>query len=202
MIEVDVRLGSDGTPWLLHDAHLDRTTNARGPIEKQPDSALAGVRLADGSRLPRLSEAIEVFSRHASPGDVLCLDVKTNHPLHSELFAHVAPGSIQVWSDHIQVVRTAACSGIETVLCSPGLFPKGLGGFLWSARVNHASAVSFFPADIDDFVAKACANAGLPFQSGTPNDLPTWRRLIRLNAASIVTDRPLELQALLRKGPS
>ena len=66
MVEIDVRVSADGTPWLLHDAHLDRTTNARGPIDKWPDSLLADVRQVDGSPLPRLSEAIDVFAQRAS----------------------------------------------------------------------------------------------------------------------------------------
>ncbi len=39
--ECDVKLSADGVPFLLHDATLDRTTDASGPAGQQPWSALA-----------------------------------------------------------------------------------------------------------------------------------------------------------------
>lgn len=33
MIEVDVRLTKDGTPVIIHDAKVDRTTNGKGKVK-------------------------------------------------------------------------------------------------------------------------------------------------------------------------
>lgn len=41
--ECDVKLSSDGVPFLLHDTRLDRTTPERGVAGKQPWSALARI---------------------------------------------------------------------------------------------------------------------------------------------------------------
>lgn len=42
-IECDVRLAADGEPVLMHDALLDRTTDARGPVHALTSTALAAV---------------------------------------------------------------------------------------------------------------------------------------------------------------
>lgn len=41
--ECDVRLAADGVPVLVHDATLDRTTNAVGPVRVQASTALAAL---------------------------------------------------------------------------------------------------------------------------------------------------------------
>ncbi len=41
--ECDVRLAADGVPVLIHDATLDRTTGASGPVHAQASTALAAV---------------------------------------------------------------------------------------------------------------------------------------------------------------
>jgi glycerophosphoryl diester phosphodiesterase len=41
--ECDVRLAADGVPVLIHDATLDRTTNARGPVHVHTAAALAAL---------------------------------------------------------------------------------------------------------------------------------------------------------------
>src|SRR5919108_1020933 len=42
-LELDVRLARDGTVVVLHDAALDRTTNARGPVSALTADELARV---------------------------------------------------------------------------------------------------------------------------------------------------------------
>ena len=39
-VEFDVMLSADGSPWLLHDEALARTTNGDGLLCETPDSAL------------------------------------------------------------------------------------------------------------------------------------------------------------------
>lgn len=201
-VEVDVRFSADGTPWLLHDAHLDRTTNARGPLAAMPDDLLRDVRLADGSPLPSLEEAFRRFADVRAISARLCLDFKAPRPLPGWLLMAGRTAGCEVWSEHPEVVRQAAQVGLPAVLSSSGLFARGVGHFLWQARAAGASAVSFYPADIDASIARICRNAGISFQTGTPNDAPTWRRFMALGISRIVTDKPLELKELAAKTAS
>jgi len=56
-VEFDVMLSADGTPVLIHDETLERTTNGTGRVCDTPDSILFALDAGNGERLPRFSEA-------------------------------------------------------------------------------------------------------------------------------------------------
>ncbi len=67
IIEIDVRVSSDGVPFLLHDATVNRTAVfARGPLETMTSEQIRKVKLknTDGSEsdqfIPTLKEALEL----------------------------------------------------------------------------------------------------------------------------------------------
>ncbi len=53
-IELDVRLARDGTPVVIHDAMLDRTTSARGPVASRTAEELATVQVGSTTGVPSL----------------------------------------------------------------------------------------------------------------------------------------------------
>ncbi|MBB5055999.1 glycerophosphoryl diester phosphodiesterase [Granulicella aggregans] len=62
MIEFDLRRSSDGRLYLLHDATLDRTTDAAGPVLSKSAAELRQVHLR-GPETGRLVEAIPTFDQ-------------------------------------------------------------------------------------------------------------------------------------------
>ncbi len=75
LLELDVHLTADGEVAVIHDATLDRTTDARGAVGERTAAELADVRLRgpDGSltdeRLPTLREVLAVVA--PSPAGLL-----------------------------------------------------------------------------------------------------------------------------------
>ncbi len=67
-VEFDVQLSSDGTPVLIHDEKVDRTTNGRGWVkdhsisELQALDARAGREGFAGTRIPTLEEALGLLA--------------------------------------------------------------------------------------------------------------------------------------------
>lgn len=59
-VEFDVMLSADGTPVLIHDETLERTTNGTGRVADTPDERLFRLDAGNGERIPRLSEAAAV----------------------------------------------------------------------------------------------------------------------------------------------
>ena len=56
-VEFDVMLSGDGTPVLIHDETLERTTNGAGPVSETADAVLFALDAGQGERIPRFSEA-------------------------------------------------------------------------------------------------------------------------------------------------
>ena len=61
-VEFDVMLSADGSPWVIHDESLARTTSGSGPVCAAPDTLLASLdagihhhRAFAGEPLPSLS---------------------------------------------------------------------------------------------------------------------------------------------------
>lgn len=57
-IELDVRLSRDGVPMVIHDATLDRTTSASGPVASRTADELALVKVGSTKGVPRLQEVL------------------------------------------------------------------------------------------------------------------------------------------------
>ena len=77
-LELDVHLSADGVPVVIHDATLDRTTDAAGPVRARTGAALRGeVRLrgTGGEGVPSLAEAAAMVREAAR---VLRLEVKAD----------------------------------------------------------------------------------------------------------------------------
>lgn len=70
-LEFDVQLAADGVPYLIHDASLERTTNAVGDLRMMSSGQLDGVDAGEparfgarhaGTRLPRLAAAAALMA--------------------------------------------------------------------------------------------------------------------------------------------
>lgn len=60
MMELDIHLSKDGIPVVIHDATLDRTTNATGPVRDRTAAELRQVDAGKGEYVPQLSEVFEL----------------------------------------------------------------------------------------------------------------------------------------------
>lgn len=70
MVEIDVRLASDGCPVVMHDDTLDRTTESSGPVAEITSQNLASIRLRESTEtIPTLDEVL------ALGGDLLLFDI-------------------------------------------------------------------------------------------------------------------------------
>lgn len=63
-VEFDVMLSADGTPVLIHDETLERTTNGVGRVCETPDAVLFSLDAGQGERIPILAEAAALCERY------------------------------------------------------------------------------------------------------------------------------------------
>ena len=57
-VEIDAKLAGDGVPVLMHDATLDRTTDAEGPVVALGSEELATVDAGNGEGVPTLAQCL------------------------------------------------------------------------------------------------------------------------------------------------
>lgn len=83
-VELDVQLSRDRVPFVLHDATLDRTCDARGAVWERPAAELRGIDAAEtarlgpahaGTRLPELASALSLLQRWDAA--TLFVEIKT-----------------------------------------------------------------------------------------------------------------------------
>jgi glycerophosphoryl diester phosphodiesterase len=56
-VEFDVMLAGDGTPVIIHDETVDRTTNGRGAVPNMAYAELAALKIGKEERIPKFEEA-------------------------------------------------------------------------------------------------------------------------------------------------
>lgn len=62
-IELDVHLSLDGWPVVIHDQHLERTTNGYGRVQGTPLTELKKLDAGNGEEIPTLDEVFSLLGR-------------------------------------------------------------------------------------------------------------------------------------------
>jgi glycerophosphoryl diester phosphodiesterase len=201
MFECDVKLSSDGVPFLLHDSSLERTTNGHGIAGEQPWSALAQLdagawhsRSYAGEPLPTL-EAIARFC--LDNGHCLNIEIKPTPGTERHTGEVVARHAARLWQAApvpplLTSFQPEAVQGARDA--APEL-PRGLlldnlwTGWLETALTLGCVAVVCNHALWDTSSVTQARSAGFRTLSYTVNDDWAAQRLIELGTDGIITDR-------------
>ena len=205
-VEIDVQISRDGTPVLVHDQTVDRTTDGTGRVTEltleQLKSLDAGRGFAPGfagERIPTLAEALDL-TRHTC---LLVIEVK-QRGIEQEVAEIVrrmdAAAAAMVWSFHPEVVEAS-----RTVL------PEVPAAQLWSGRSGDtatvldgtirrgAQAISIEHGRVDESFVLAARLRGLSVFTWTADAPEEQARLAACGVAGICTNLPDILQATLRR---
>jgi glycerophosphoryl diester phosphodiesterase len=207
--ELDVRLSADGAAVVCHDATLDRTTDAAGPLRAR---TLADLRTVDAgarftpdrgatfpvrgaaARLPTLGEVLWTFPR--MPLLIEIKEPEAQEPVRRVLVQEDAVARCVAASELTEAVRAfreapfaSAASGPEiAALYRAQLLRRRLPAAsydLLSVPLRHRG----LPVPTRRFVA-AARSLGCPVHVWTIDEPATARRLWARGVAGIVTNRP------------
>jgi len=218
-LELDVRLSRDGVAIVHHDAHLDRTTDARGPVEALTAAELArvdagcrcpgprqGAAWSSDVGVPGLARVLERYPHHRCiielklDSDRLVREVvELVRGAHAE--ARVCLGSVS-WAALRRVrqlapdiATSAARAEVRWSLYRSWLaWPIAgapYGGYQVPERSGWTTIVS------PRFVAHA-HRAGLRVQVWTVDEEDAARRLLSWGVDALITDRPDRIGAIVR----
>lgn len=210
LVELDYYHSADGVPVVVHDAELDRTTNARQVFAaekvKVHSCSLAELRRLDvgswfgprfsGTRMPTLSEAIDAIQAGSltlierKGGDArTCVELLKQ----KQVSRHVVVQSFD-W-DYV-----AECHRLDPQLVLAALGDKELtGDKLDSISRTGARVVGWDERQIGHKEIDAIHRRGLKVWVYTVNEIPRARELVGWGIDGIITDAPGELLAVVRR---
>ena len=209
MFECDAKLSADGVPFLMHDATLDRTTNARelfGPAPSNvggdhPWSELAKLdagswhsRANAGEPLPTL----ENLSRFClANGYFLNIEIKPTPGTERRTGEVVARHADRLWNNALvpPLLTSFQPEALEGAMETAARLPRGLlldtfwKGWLETALTLECAAIVCNHTLWDTSTVTQAQSAGFKCLSYTVNDEWAAQRLITLGTDGIITDR-------------
>jgi glycerophosphoryl diester phosphodiesterase len=209
MFECDAKLSADGVPFLMHDATLDRTTNAREVFGaqaenvggKHPWGSLAQLdaggwhsRAYAGEPLPTLASLARFCLANSL---LLNIEIKPTPGTDRETGEVVARDAARLWAGAPvpPLLTSFRPEALEGAMAVAAHLPRGLlldtlwNGWLDVARRLDCAAIVCNHALWDDANVAQVHQAGIRCLSYTVNDPWAAERLIALGTDGIITDR-------------
>ncbi|MBL8429598.1 MAG: glycerophosphodiester phosphodiesterase [Dechloromonas sp.] len=193
-VEFDVMLSGDGTPVLIHDERLERTTNGHGLVCETPDSQLFELDAGDGERIPRYSEAVALCREYGLLANV---EIKPAAGFECQTAETVVRLSCMLWQgaavqplfssfslDVLEIARDLAPQ-----IPRGALFERVPAGWLDTVRRLQALTLHCDARHLaDDVLAEAQVN-GIPLLCYTVNSEKAAKSLFDRGVGAIFTDR-------------
>jgi glycerophosphoryl diester phosphodiesterase len=209
MFECDVKLSSDGVPFLMHDATLPRTTNARAKLGagnsavggdhpwgtlSQLDAGSWHSRAFAGEPLPTLDAVAAFCIRN---GYFLNIEIKPTPGTAHHTGEVVAREAARLWAGQTvpPLLTSFEPDALRGAMDVQPELPRGLlldtlwTGWLETALVLGCKAVVCNQALWDRSSVTQAQSAGFRTLSYTVNDEWDAHRLIDLGTDGIITDR-------------
>jgi glycerophosphoryl diester phosphodiesterase len=201
MFECDVKLSSDGVPFLLHDDTLERTTNGHGVAGLQTWQALQQLDAGSwhsaahqGEPLPSL-DTIAAYC--ITNGFDLNIEIKPTAGTDARTGTVVAQHAARLWQNESRkpLLTSFKPDGLQAALNAAPELPRGLllhelwTGWLETALMLGCDAIICNHKLWDTSSVTQAKSAGFKTLSYTVNDEADARRLLALGTDGIITDK-------------
>jgi glycerophosphoryl diester phosphodiesterase len=201
-IETDVRLSADGEPFILHDATLDRTTQATGRATALPFAELSRIRITGTAAdcIPHLEAVLTLLAPTAVD---LRLELKVDHD--GEPQAALATVVLRALERHGLSARTTITSFDRRCLRAVAAAPlagriwlvhravmaeAGLTGVVAAALRDGISEIALHASQCDALDDRDADASRLRIGLYAVNDAAMIERALALGVSAFTTDRP------------
>ncbi|MFN5349218.1 MAG: glycerophosphodiester phosphodiesterase [Polaromonas sp.] len=201
MFECDVKLSSDGVPFLLHDDTLKRTSNGTGVAGQQTWQALQQLDAGSwhsaqykGEPLPSLDTIAAYCISH---GFDLNIEIKPTTGTDERTGSVVAAHAARLWQNESRkpLLSSFKPDALQAALSVAPELPRGLllhelwTGWLETALMLGCVAIICNHKLWDTSSVTQAKSAGFKMLSYTVNDEADVQRLLALGTDGIITDR-------------
>ena len=193
-VEFDVMLSADGTPVLIHDETLERTTSGQGLVCETPDARLFALDAGDGEHVPCYADAVAACREYGLLANV---EIKPAAGFERQTAETVARMSAGLWQG-ARVQPLFSSFSLEVLEIARDLAPQIPRGVLfgqvpadWLAVAQRLQAVTLHCNArylSDDVPAEAQAN-GIPVLCYTVNTEKAAKTLFERGVSAVFTDR-------------
>jgi glycerophosphoryl diester phosphodiesterase len=193
-VEFDVMLSADGTPVLIHDETLERTTNGHGLVCQTADRELFALDAGNGERIPPFVEAAALCRELGLLANV---EIKPAAGFERVTADTVVRLAADLWRDAPGQVLLSSFAP-EAIVVARDLAPELRRSLLfeivpddWHATLvrTGASALHCDQATVTDAVLQDAAAQGVPVLCYTVNDPVMATDLLRRGVSGFFTDR-------------
>jgi glycerophosphoryl diester phosphodiesterase len=193
-VEFDVMLSGDGTPVLIHDETLERTTNGRGLVSETPDAVLLALDAGQGESIPRFADAAALCRELGLLANV---EIKPATGYERQTAEVVARLSLDLWQG-AAIQPLFSSFSLEALEIAHDLAPDIERGVLfeavpadWRAEMQRLQAISLHcDADLlTDAVLDVAKAQGIPVLCYTVNSPEQAKKLFARGVSTLFTDR-------------
>ena len=201
MFECDVKLSSDGVPFLLHDDTLERTTNCAGVAGHQTWQALQQLDAGSWHSAAHKGEPIPSLDTIAayciSNKFDLNIEIKPTTGTDQQTGEVVAQHAARLWQNELRkpLLTSFKPDALQAALDAAPELPRGLllhelwTGWLETALMLGCKAIICNYKLWDTSSVTQAKSAGFKLLSYTVNDDTEVKRLLDLGVDGIITDR-------------
>lgn len=193
-VEFDVMLSADGTPVLIHDETLERTTNGQGAVAETRDTALFRLDAGRGERIPRLDEAAWLCRQLGLLANV---EIKPADGA-DQLTARVVCEQISDLWQGAAIQPLLSSFSLEALAVVQDLLPQARRGVLFEQvpsdwpDILHRLGAQTLHCDADKLtqnVLRDAVDRDIPVLCYTVNEVTKAESLLADGVASLFTDR-------------
>lgn len=203
MFECDVKLSSDGIPFLLHDDTLERTTNGQGIAGQQSWQALQQLNAGSwhsaayaGEPVTKLPSLDTIAAYCIGNSFALNIEIKPTTGLATQTGTVVAQYAARLWQNESRkpLLTSFQPDALQAALDSAPDLPRGLllhelwTGWLETALMLGCAVVVCNHKLWDRSSVRQAQSAGFKTLSYTVNDESEAKRLLALGTDGIITD--------------
>jgi glycerophosphoryl diester phosphodiesterase len=192
-VEFDVMLAGDGTPVLMHDETLERTTGTKGEVARTPYAELAKLDAGSGERIPKLDEAASLCRSLGLWANVEIKPARGQERVTGEKVAELA-GFLWRGTARPPLLSSFSAEALKAAQKAAPWLPRGLIVKAlpadWQAQMSRLGCVSLHCSrrDLRRETVEAVKKAGYAVLCWTVNEPDEARRLLDWGVDCLVTD--------------
>lgn len=193
-VEFDVMLSADGTPVLIHDETLERTTNGAGRVCDTPDTRLFALDAGNGERIPTYAEAVALCRQRGLLANV---EIKPAAGFERQTAEVVARQTVELWRG-AEIRPLISSFSLEALEIAHQLAPEIPRGVLfdtvpddWRLTLDRLQAITLHcnACFVTDKVLAEAVSANVPVLCYTVNEAEQARQLLARGVSALFTDR-------------